>query len=126
MNYVTLKAALDLASDEPTWGFEGFMAEVGWRLINKPFSKGEHLLDNNLFAILTLLLLITGGQTVLVTDVDRRYPRLYYHRHKLNPKPQGFTQLPIILGFVQRSVFLATYLHANPRIDISLDKISRL
>ena len=35
-------------------------------------------------------------------------------------------QLPIILGFVQRSVFLATYLHANPRIDISLDKISRL
>jgi len=41
MNYCTLKADLDLAVDESTWGFAGYCGEAGWRLMNKPVGKGE-------------------------------------------------------------------------------------
>ena len=40
-NKVTLRAALDLAVDETTWGYMGFMGECGGRLMNKPKSKGK-------------------------------------------------------------------------------------
>jgi len=41
MNYVTDEADLDCTIDETTWGFSGYSAEAGGRLINKPVSKGE-------------------------------------------------------------------------------------
>ena len=72
MNYCTEKADKDLAIDESTWGFHGHCGEAGWRLMNKPVSK--------------------GGQTTMLYDVSRRYPRHYIHRHKLTNKcrPPGF------------------------------------
>ena len=41
MNYVTKYADLDPSMDESTWGFGGFSGDAGWRLMNKPFDKGE-------------------------------------------------------------------------------------
>jgi hypothetical protein len=41
MNYVTASADLDCTIDETTWGFSGYSAEAGGRLMNKPVSKGE-------------------------------------------------------------------------------------
>lgn len=32
-----------------------------------------------------------GGQSVLLVDVYRRYPRAYVHRHSARPRPTGFT-----------------------------------
>jgi len=40
MNYCTERADKDQAVDESTWGFAGFCAETGGRLMNKPVSKG--------------------------------------------------------------------------------------
>ena len=74
MNYCTRDADLDVAVDESTWGFAGYSGEAGWRLMNKPVSK--------------------GGQTTMLYDVSRCYPRHYLHRHKLMDKrrPVGFNQ----------------------------------
>jgi hypothetical protein len=41
MNYVTERADLDSTIDETTWGFSGFSGDAGWRLMNKPKSKGD-------------------------------------------------------------------------------------
>jgi hypothetical protein len=41
MNYVTERADLDSTIDETTWGFCGFSGDAGWRLMNKPKSKGD-------------------------------------------------------------------------------------
>lgn len=41
MNYVTERADLDATIDETTWGFMGYCGPAGWRLTNKPKSKGE-------------------------------------------------------------------------------------
>ena len=41
MNYVTKTADLDGTIDESTWGFGGYMADCGGRLINKPVSRGK-------------------------------------------------------------------------------------
>ena len=71
MNHVTLRAELDMATDESTWGFMGFMGNADGRLMNKPVGK--------------------GGQTTMVFDVTRRYPRAYVHRHKMHVRPDGFT-----------------------------------
>ena len=43
MNYVTKTADLDATIDESTWGFRGYMADCGGRLINKPVSRGEFI-----------------------------------------------------------------------------------
>ena len=64
LNYFTLKADSDASIDETTWGFGGFTGECGGRLLNKPFSK--------------------GGQTVMIFDINRRFPRAYEHRHPLH------------------------------------------
>lgn len=40
-NKATLWGAQDLAGDETTWGYMGFMGECGGRLMNKPVSKGK-------------------------------------------------------------------------------------
>ena len=42
MNNVTARADLDQTIDESTWGFAGFSAEAGGRLLNKPVSKGKY------------------------------------------------------------------------------------
>lgn len=65
INYFTLKADIDITIDESTWGFGGFTGECGGRLLNKPFSK--------------------GGQITMLFDINRRYPRVYEHRHSLHP-----------------------------------------
>lgn len=41
MNYVTEFADLDNTIDETTWGFSGYSGDAGWRLMNKPKSKGD-------------------------------------------------------------------------------------
>ena len=41
MNYMTEHADLDNRIDEITWGFSGFFGNAGWRLMNKPKSKGD-------------------------------------------------------------------------------------
>ena len=43
MNYVTKTADLDATIDESTWGFGGYMADCGGRLINKPVSRGKFI-----------------------------------------------------------------------------------
>jgi hypothetical protein len=52
MNYFTLKAELDAAGDESSWGFGEFMGNCEGRLINKPVGK--------------------GGQTTMLYNVSRR------------------------------------------------------
>jgi hypothetical protein len=47
MNYVTKTADLDGTIDESTWGFGGYMADCGGRLINKPVSRGKLLVTNS-------------------------------------------------------------------------------
>ena len=75
VNYLTEHAELDATIDETTFataspGEKG--ASITFRVIDKPnVSK--------------------GGQTVLVCDSHRVRPRAYYHRHKLHPKPDGWT-----------------------------------
>ena len=75
VNYLSEHAELDATLDETTFataspGEKG--ANVTFRVIGKPnVSK--------------------GGQTVLVCDSHRVRPRAYYHRHKLHPKPDGWT-----------------------------------
>ena len=96
MNYVTKTADLDPSMDESTWRFNGYMGEAGWRLINKPFPKGEMTNDylNSIVRPSTTQLcnfIIAGGQTCMLYDVSRRYPRAYIHRHKLTIRPKGFT-----------------------------------
>ena len=64
----------DGTMDESSWGFGGYMAECGGRIINKKVSK--------------------GGQTTFWMDIHRRYPRAYIHRHKLQTtatRPDGFS-----------------------------------
>lgn len=41
MNYCTAIADLDQTIDESTWGFAGYSAEAGGRLMNKPVKKGK-------------------------------------------------------------------------------------
>ncbi|KAL7528119.1 hypothetical protein ACHAXR_005384 [Thalassiosira sp. AJA248-18] len=67
MNNLTKQAEKDAALDESTWGFGGYMADTGGRLKNKPVGK--------------------GGQTTMIFDVTRRYPRAYIHRHKVHQRP---------------------------------------
>ena len=49
MNYVTGKSEEDCGVDESTWGFSGFCGDAGWRLKNKPKSKGEYTTMKNIF-----------------------------------------------------------------------------
>ncbi len=64
IQYFTLCAELDVAGDESTWGFGGYMGDCGGWLINKPMGK--------------------GGQTTMLFDVLHWYPRAYVHWHKLH------------------------------------------
>jgi len=75
VNFLTKKAEIDATIDETSFstsspGEAG--AGVTFRVMGKPgVSK--------------------GGQTVLVCDSHRVRPRAYHHRHKLQPKPDGWT-----------------------------------
>jgi len=70
MNYLTLRADLDVTIDETSWGFGGYGSEACGRLMGKQVDK--------------------GGQTTMLYDINRRYPRAYIHRHSLQPRPEGF------------------------------------
>jgi hypothetical protein len=70
MNYLTKKADKDRTINETTWGFSGYGTEAMYRMQGKKKDK--------------------GGQTMLLYDINHRYPHGYIHRHKLQPKPMGF------------------------------------
>jgi hypothetical protein len=70
MNYLTKNADADGTMDEATWGFSGFGTEATYQMQGKKKDK--------------------GGQTMLLYDLNCRYPRWYIHHHKLQPKPTGF------------------------------------
>ena len=72
-NILTKDACLDLCGDESTWLFGGWAGKdtgVISRNLEKPDGS-------------------TGGQLILVTDVDQIRVRAYIHRHKLHPKHFG-------------------------------------
>ena len=75
VNALTKQAGLDLCGDETTWATAS-PGEAGsgitGRVVGKPGVN-------------------KGGQTVIVSDVDRFRPRAYMHRHKLHMKPDGWT-----------------------------------
>ena len=68
-NAITKYADENQVIDESTWGHGGY-GEAGsgltGRLLNKPKAK--------------------GGQVVIITDVGRRRPRAFMHRHKLHER----------------------------------------
>ena len=69
MNYLTMVADGDGTVDETSWGFGGHGTEAVYRILGKRMNK--------------------GGQTTLLYDINRRYPRGYIHCHKLQSRPQG-------------------------------------
>ena len=73
VNALTLFAGLDLCGDETTFPFNGWGEAA----------SGLFTLVNNKPGV------TRGGQMVLISDVDRIRPRVYVHRHKLNPKWYG-------------------------------------
>ena len=74
MNYVTKRADGDGTMDQSSWGFGGFMAECGGRLIRKKVPKGK--------------------QTTFWMDIHQCYHSTYIHLHKLQTPathPEGFS-----------------------------------
>jgi hypothetical protein len=76
INWVTKKAGLDQCGDETTWGFGGY-GEPGSGLVSRIMGKPG---------------ITKGGQTVIISDVDRLRPRSYIHRHKKHQKPHGWNK----------------------------------
>jgi hypothetical protein len=76
INWVTKKAGLDQCGDETTWGFGGY-GEPGSGLVSWILGKPG---------------ITKGGQTVIISDVDRLRPRAYIHRHKKHEKPRGWNK----------------------------------
>jgi len=72
MNLFTKRADKDACVDETTWAFSGMGGAASGRVHNKPG-------------------VTKGGQTVMLFDVGRRYPRAYFHRHGLVQKNDGFS-----------------------------------
>ena len=75
MNYLSKHAELDTKIDKMTFATAS------------PGDKG----DNVTFHVIGKPNVSKGGQTVLVCDSYRVRPRAYYYRHKLHPKPDGWT-----------------------------------
>ena len=76
INCLTAQAELDLCGDETTWAHMGFgerQTSLLARVMRKPG-------------------VTKGGQTIILTDVHRRRPRAYLHRHKCHVAPQGWTR----------------------------------
>jgi hypothetical protein len=93
VNWVTEKAGLDLCGDETTWGFGGY-GEPGSGLVSRIMGKPG---------------VTKGGQTVIISDVDRLRPRSYIHRHKKHERPRGWNkqgpfEVKEILADVQQMV----------------------
>jgi hypothetical protein len=57
-----------MCGDETTWGHQGF-GEAGSGVVGQILGKPG---------------VSKGGQTVVVSDVDRIRPRAYVHRHKMH------------------------------------------
>ena len=73
-NALTKYAELDQCGDEMTWKFMGYgESGVVYRIVGKPG-------------------VTKGGQVAISVDASRCRPRAYVHRHKLHPKPPGFTK----------------------------------
>ncbi len=70
MNYLTKKANEDGTINKTMWGFSGYGMEATYWMQGKKKDK--------------------GGQTTLLYNFYRCYPRGYIHRHKLQAKPMGF------------------------------------
>ena len=77
MNYVTKTADLDATIDESTWGFGGYSGECGWRLINKPVSRGQLICNLCYFSLHPLTYhcfsddsSLIGGQVAMLFDIN--------------------------------------------------------
>ena len=88
VNAITKYADLDYVGDESTYAFGGY-GEKGSGLINSNMNKPN---------------VPSGGQIVIITDVERFRPRAYLHRHKFQEKmdeagwPQGPNEVRLILN----------------------------
>ena len=69
---------MDLCGDETPWGHQG-IGEVGSGVVARVVGKPG---------------VSKGGQTVIVSDVNRCRPRAYMHRHKLHNRAAGFVEGP--------------------------------
>ena len=68
-----------------------------------------------------------GGQTVLVCDAHRVRPRAYYHRHKLQSKPDGWTasgmvQARILIEALECMVIKSNDSSTTPKFQIYYQK----
>ncbi|KAL3936788.1 MAG: hypothetical protein SGARI_002405 [Bacillariaceae sp.] len=94
VNALTLIAGLDLCGDETTFAFNGW-GETG----------------TGLFVLVTGKPGVTrGGQMVIIIDVDRIRPRVYMHRHKMNPKwygAPGANEVRVLIEKLEKLVFFA-------------------
>ncbi|MGL5935917.1 MAG: hypothetical protein ACRCZI_09885, partial [Cetobacterium sp.] len=68
VNAITHRVGLDLCGDETSWGHQGF-GESGTGVVGQILGKPG---------------ISKGGQTVIISDVDRLRPRAYVHRHKVH------------------------------------------
>jgi hypothetical protein len=66
VNAITDTCGLDMCGDETSWGHQGF-GESGTGVVGQILGKPG---------------ISKGGQTVILSDVDRLRPRAYVHRHK--------------------------------------------
>jgi hypothetical protein len=76
INWVTKNAGLDQCGAETTWGFGGY-GKPGSGLVSRILGKPG---------------ITKGGQTVIISDLDRLRPQAYIHRHKKHEKPRGWTK----------------------------------
>ena len=68
VNALTEKGEMDLCGDETSWGHQGY-GKVGSGVVARVVGKPG---------------VSKGGQTVIVSDINRCRPRAYMHRHKLH------------------------------------------
>eukprot|EP00041_Stephanoeca_diplocostata_P000001 m.12926 g.12926 ORF g.12926 m.12926 type:complete len:802 (+) comp10001_c0_seq2:461-2866(+) len=90
MNFITAAAAKDSTVDETTWGHGGY-GEPASGIVSRLRNKKK----------------CRGGQTVLLYDADRPFPRAFVHRHKLHPKKykaQGPNELSMLLDKVDQDM----------------------
>ena len=74
VNRISWYADSDQCSDETTWGYGGY-GEAGSGLLGSIMVKPG---------------VSKGGQLVIISDVNRMWPRAYMYRHKLHKNPTGW------------------------------------
>ena len=68
VNFISLYSESDQCGDETTWGHGGY-GEAGSGLVGSIMGKPG---------------VSKGGQRVIISDVNRMWPRAYMHWHKLH------------------------------------------